>query len=92
MAAAERPQLFLSLGDRLRREVEGDFGQMQPVALGIEFDHHRQAAAKGDIGTGGFHLHAGTTSRGRMRKPGCIRLGSPKFAGRNHSLAFLSPR
>jgi len=58
MAAAERPQLFLRLGDRLRREVEGDFGQMQPVALGIEFDPHRQAAAKGDIGTGGFHLHA----------------------------------
>ena len=59
MAAAERLQFFFGSGYRIGCEVEGDLGQMQPVALEIEFDPHRHAAAEGDTGAGGFHLHAG---------------------------------
>ena len=47
MAAAERPQCFLGLGYRIGCEVEGDLGQLLPVALVLatEFNPEGQSAA-----------------------------------------------
>ena len=61
MAAAERLQFFFGSGYRIGCEVEGYFGQILPVALVLatEFNPEKRAAAEGDTGAGGFHLHAG---------------------------------